>query len=125
MDWDEYKKLCDHPSVLTRWLIEQTLRICDPKCAILLESILKSAPIFKPPGHKGSAAIDMFKTSLNREVVAQIANQVQSAVKADTKTTGLIERDYSGIEKTWLEYLHWCDEIDDPQSRSTNETSTK
>ena len=125
MEWDEYKKICDHPSVLTRWLLEQTLRICDPKCAILLESILKATPISKPTEHKGSAAIDMFKTSLNRNVVAQIANQVQSAVQADTKTTGLIERDYSNIEKAWLEYLHWCDEIDHSQSSTINESSTK
>ena len=111
MEWDEYKSICDHPSVLTRWLIEQTLRVCDDDSASLLEATLGSVPITKPLGHKGGAAIDMFKTSLKREDVVQIAAQVQRAVKADKRTSGPVERDYSHIEKTWLEYLNWCDEV--------------
>ena len=116
MEWDEYKTICDHPSVLTRWLIEQTLRVCDGDSTSLLEAILGSVPIDKPLGHKGGAAIDMFKTSLKREDVAQIAAQVQLAVKSDRRTSGPVERDYSHIEKTWLEYLHWCDEVSENRS---------
>lgn len=121
MEWDEYKTICDHPSVLTRWLIEQTLRVCDGDGASLLEAILGSVPIDKPSEHKGGAAIDMFKTSLKREDVTQIAVQVQSAVKTDKRTSGPVERDYSHIEKTWLEYLHWCEEIADSEHQSGEE----
>ena len=125
MQWDEYKKICDHPSVLTRWLLEQTLRVCDPKTAKLLKSTLESAPITKPIGHKGGTATDMFNTSLQRDDVAQIAQQVQSSVRTEKKTSGLVERDYSHIEKTWLEYLHWCDEVAKSESQSVNEDSPK
>ena len=121
MEWDEYKTICDHPSVLTRWLIEQTLRVCDADSASLLKSTLGSVPITKPLGHKGGAAIDMFKTSLKRADVAQIATQVQLAVKAEKRTSGPVERDYSHIAKTWLEYLHWCDEIADSENQSGEE----
>lgn len=125
MEWDEYKKICDHPSVLTRWLIEQTLRVCDVDSARLLKSVLESVPITKPLGHKGGNAIDMFKTSLTREDVAQIASQVERAVKADERTSGPVERDYTHIEKTWLEYLHWCNEAADSDQRSDEEDSRK
>lgn len=121
MEWDEYKTICDQPSVLTRWLIEQTLRVCDTDSARLLEPTLELTPITKPFGHKGGAAIDMFETSLTRKDVAQIAEQVRLAVKADKKTSGPIERDYSHIETTWLEYLHWCDEGADSEHQSDEE----
>lgn len=109
MLWDEYKELCDHPSVLTRWLVQQTLRICDSDCTKALESILNTPPLIKPLGHKGGLATDMFQTSLAREVVVEIIEQVQLAIANDAKTTGPIERDYSSIGQAWLEYLHWCD----------------
>lgn len=83
--------------------------------------MLELVPITKPLGHKGGTAIDMFKTSLKREDVAQIAAQVQRAVKADKKTSGPFERDYSHIEKTWLEYLDWCDEIAQSEHQSDEE----
>ncbi|MXW07713.1 MAG: hypothetical protein F4X56_05745 [Gammaproteobacteria bacterium] len=121
MEWDEYRKICDHPSVLTRWLIEQTLRVCDGDSARVLESVLESVPIAKPLGHKGGYAIDMFKTSLKREDVAQIVSQVERAVKTDRRTNGPVERDYTHIEKTWLEYLRWCDEATDSDHRSNEE----
>lgn len=113
MQWDEYKELCDHPSVLTRWLIEQTIRICNPKCARWLQAILETAPITKPAGHKGGEATDMFSSSLSREVVVRVVEQVQRAIATDKRTTGPIERNYSSIEKTWLEYLHWREAGDD------------
>ncbi|MYD46681.1 MAG: hypothetical protein F4W92_10035 [Gammaproteobacteria bacterium] len=119
MEWDEYKTICDHPSVLTRWLIEQTLRVCEADSTRLLESILDLVPITKPLGHKGGTTIDMFKTALKREDVAQIVEQVQRAVNADKKTSGPVERDYSHIEKTWLEYLHWCEELPDSDCPSS------
>ena len=125
MNWDEYKEICDHPSVLTRWLLEQTTRVCDPRCAGVLESILESDPITKPDGHKGGTATDMFHASLDRSVIAQITEQVQRATKTDQRTTGPVERDYSHIEKTWLEYLHWCNIGDDAQSIVAKEDDLK
>ena len=125
MKWDEYKEICDHPSVLTRWLLEQTLRVCDLKCAKLITSTLESLPITKPVGHKGGSATDMFSASLQREDVAQITLQVQKAVRIKKMTTGLVERDYSHIEKTWLEYLHWCDEVANTEAQKLNEDSPK
>ena len=124
MQWDEYKELCDHPSVLTRWLLEQTLRITDPECARKLESILKTVPIDKPIGHKGGVATDMFYSSLSREVIAHIVEQVQIAVATGKRTTGPIERDYTGIEKAWLEYLHWTDDTNNRAPRSTLEDTS-
>lgn len=125
MEWDEYKEICDHPSVLTRWLLEQTLRVCDPERARLIASTLGSPPIEKPMGHKGGTATDMFNTSLKRGDVVQITQQVHEAVETEQKTKGPVERDYSHIEKTWLEYLHWCDELADPESQtSCNDPST-
>ena len=107
MRWEEYKQLCDHPAVLTRWLIEQTARICDPNCSRVLEAVLETAPITKPAEHKGGVATDMFSSSLSRENIELIIEQVQRAVATGERTTGPIERDYTSIEKAWLEYLHW------------------
>lgn len=116
MLWEEYKELCDHPSVLTRWLIEQTVRICDSDCSRVLEAILKTAPITKPAGHKGGVATDMFSSSLSRDNIALIVEQVQQAVATGKRTTGPIERDYTSIEKAWLEYLHWQNDTPNNQN---------
>lgn len=119
MEWDEYKEICDHPTVLTRWLLEQTLRVCDSECATLITKTLESAPITKPEEHKGGSATDMFKTSFVREDIAQITEQVRRAVKINQKTSGPVVRDYSHIEKTWSEYLHWYEARAHTESESS------
>ena len=124
MRWEEYKQLCDHPSVLTRWLIEQTARICDADRSRLLEAILETTPITKPAGHKGGVATDVFSSSFSRENIALIIEQVQRAVATGERTTGPIERDYTSIEKAWLEYLHWrTDSPNDQESPKLQEDS--
>ena len=120
MKWDEYKEICDHPTVLTRWLLEQTLRVCDPNCARFITSMLEAPPIEKPVGHKGGPATDMFSTSLQRDEVVHISQLVRKAIKTNQKTSGPVERDYSHIEKTWLEYLDWCDERAASESQTTD-----
>ena len=125
MEWDEYKEICDHPSVLTRWLLEQTLRVCDSECASLISKTLETAPITKPEGHKGGSATDMFKASFARENIVQISQQVQQAVQTDQKTNGSVERDYSHIEKTWLEYLNWYDACAHSESESSGRDSAE
>lgn len=105
MDWDSYKQLCDQPGVLSRWLLEQTARVCNTEYQNLIKAVLLEDPLPKPVDHRGNRATDMFAISLARDQIIQILDFVAGACRRDFKTDAPVARDYSGIEREWQEYL--------------------
>jgi hypothetical protein len=104
VDWSSYKKICDKPNVLSRWLLQQTSAVCDGEVKQCIESILKTVPLEKPEDHKGGEMLDMFQTDFSQSQVEDITAQVVSACDAGIQTTGVVERDYLGILRAWQEY---------------------
>ncbi len=104
MDWSTYKKVCDKPNVLSRWLIQQTSAVCGVEIKQCLSSILKTVPLEKPEDHKGGDVLDMFQTDFSQTKVQDIVAQVSAACDAGLQTTGAVERDYLGILRAWHEY---------------------
>ncbi len=104
MDWSTYKKVCDKPNVLSRWLLQQTSAVCDIEIKQCLNSILKTVPLKKPSDHKGGEVLDMFQTDFSRAEVQNITVQVSTACDAGMQTTGPVVRDFQGILRAWQEY---------------------
>lgn len=104
MDWSSYKKVCDKPNVLSRWLLQQTSMVCDTEIKQCFESILKTVPLEKPEDHKGGQMLDMFQTNFSQAEVRNISVQVAAACDAGIQTTGPVVRDYLGILRAWHEY---------------------
>ena len=104
MNWEEYKRECDRPDVLSRWLLEQSASVCDKAISIRLSGISESVPLEKPADHKGNPLLDMFRADLTESEVQSIASQVSEAFRNGVMTTGTVVRDYSGILRAWQEY---------------------
>lgn len=104
MDWDEYKKICDRPNVLSRWMLEQTAAVCDSTTCGQLEAVRDTKPIARPADHRGGSAVDMFVTDFAPDQVREIIQHVAQAEANGVKTSGLLVRNYSGILKAWQEY---------------------
>lgn len=104
MDWSSYKKVCDQPNVLSRWLLIQTSAVCSNELRQRIEAILAAVPLEKPEDHKGGAALDMFETYFSLAGVRAISVHVEAACSSGTQTTGDVVRDYQGILRAWQEY---------------------
>ncbi len=104
MEWGEYKKLCDQPNVLSRWMLEQTAAVCDSTTSNQLQAIADTKPIARPTDHKGGPVVDMFLTNFSLSEVDGIIQRVAEAESTGAKTSGLLVRNYSGILKAWQEY---------------------
>ena len=105
MDWDEYKAKCAAPTVLSQWLLTQTIRVAEERVAEELRSVLEGQPLVKPNGHKGDTSLDMFETSLANETVLDICRTVEIAIRNGRMTEGMVVRDYRSILRAWQEYL--------------------
>ena len=79
MDWATYKARCDHPRVLSRWMLTRTATWVPPPVATKLRRAMEGQPLPKPPDHKGGAATDMFEVRLDAETVASILSSVERA----------------------------------------------
>ncbi|MCY3884429.1 MAG: hypothetical protein OXG24_05870 [Gammaproteobacteria bacterium] len=105
MDWSTYKKVCDQPNVLSRWLLQQTSAVCNNETKLRIDEILATMPLEKPEDHKGGAVLDMFETRFPLEIVKEITSHVEAACTSGTQTTGDVVRDYQGILRAWQEYM--------------------
>ncbi len=92
---------------MTRWVLDQTLAVCQGVSQTLLQQALQSIPLKKPEGHQGDELTDMFVLSLSTDEVVQILHWVGIAIEQNKQTTGPFTRDYQGIQRTWLEYQSW------------------
>ena len=64
MDWERYRRICEDPRVVSRWLVERTAHLLGAPLAGTLRAVLAGAPLAKPAGHKGGAETDMFAARL-------------------------------------------------------------
>ena len=103
MDWDEYKKRCDEPRVVSRWMLERTAELVDPAVAAHLLDATSGKPLPKPEGHKGGPATDMFELQLDDAIADAIVAAVERAHAAG-KGEGAGSRKLGGFVAAWREY---------------------
>ena len=82
MDWATYKARCDHPRVLSRWMLARTAQWVEPPVAAALREAMQARPLPKPRDHKGGSATDMFEVDLDTPTVAAILHGVERAAAA-------------------------------------------
>lgn len=102
MNWACYRRRCEAPQVLSRWLLERTARLVGDPLARPLREVAAGTPLPKPRDHKGGAATDMFETRLDRATAAAILGGVYTAA-------GLAPNDapagpLKGVVIAWQEY---------------------
>ncbi len=107
LDWDAYKRLCDTPDVLSRWMLEQTAELLQGGLRTELETALGDGPLPKPADHKGGAATDMFQLRLELHQVAAVHRRVAAAAAAGHTTSGTRRRGLGGFEEAWREYVDY------------------
>lgn len=108
MDWDRYKRLCDQPNVVSRWMLEQTLELVEgEEIATVLEGALASKALSKPADHRGGQATDMLVLDLRPAQRATILRLVSAASDAGRVTSKTTERGLGGFVEAWREYLNW------------------
>lgn len=105
LDWDAYKRLCDTPDVISRWMLEQTAELLEGALRAELEATLSGPSLPKPDDHKGNAATDMFQLRLARQQVVAVHERVARAVVAGESTSGTRARGLGGFEEAWREYV--------------------
>ncbi len=97
MDWDEYKRRCDTPGVVSRWMLERTAELVDSSVAERLLAATSGKPLPKPEGHKGGPGTDMFELQLDGAVVDAVVAAVERAHAAGNQKLG-------GFVAAWREY---------------------
>jgi len=111
LDWDAYKRLCDTPDVISRWMLEQTAEILEGALRAELDAALNGLPLSKPDDHKGGAATDMFQLELTRQQVLAVHERVAQAVAAGHTTRGTRDRGLGGFEEAWREYADYLNTV--------------
>ena len=97
MDWDEYKRRCDTPGVVSRWMLERTAELVDPAVAEHLLPATSGKPLPKPEGHKGGRDTDMFELHLDNAVAAAVVAAIEQAHAAGNQKM-------RGFVAAWREY---------------------
>ena len=105
LDWECYKRVCDEPQVFSRWMLEQTRELVDATLGARIDPVCLGAACDKPADHRGGAATDMFRLSLDVATVRAIHQAVTDAVARNLRTTGTEGRGLGGFEEAWAEYL--------------------
>lgn len=114
MDWDRYKRECDSPAVLSRWMLMQTLELlqsvpgarCDIHSQVrhALAATLAGKPLTRPADHRGNTLTDMFPVALTSRQARTVLETVREAVAKGTTTSGTRERGLGGFVEAWSEY---------------------
>lgn len=107
MDWDAYKRRCDTPDVISRWMLEQTAELLEGALRVEVEAALTGLPLPKPDDHKGGAATDMFQLELKPQQVLAVHARVVRAVTTGEVTSGTRNRGLGGFEEAWREYVDY------------------
>ena len=105
LDWETYKRLCDSPDVLSRWMLEQTIELLDGGARQALEAALDTEPLPKPSDHSAGATTDMFRLTLTQAQVLEVHSTVARAVAAGETTRATRRRGLGGFEEAWREYV--------------------
>ena len=100
MDWDEYKRRCDTPGVVSRWMLERTAELVDRAVAKHLLAATSGKPLPKPEGHKGGPDTDMFELHLDDAVADAVLAAVERAYAAERAG----HQKLRGFVAAWREY---------------------
>jgi hypothetical protein len=112
MSWAAYKRACDQPDVVSRWLLEQTCELLDVDDDSELSDVLHNLhrvlqsgePLTKPADHKGGMATDMFRIALGTAEIRRVCDCVAAAAAAQRETRGTRGRGLGGFVEAWREY---------------------
>ena len=97
MDWDEYKRRCDAPGVVSRWMLERTAELVDPAVAECLLAASSGKALPKPEGHKGGPDTDMFELHLDDAITNAVVAAVERAHASGNQKL-------RGFAAAWREY---------------------
>lgn len=101
-DWASYKAACDRPDVLSRWMLTETASLLEPPLRQrLLETL--TAPLPKPPDHRGGTATDMFEVTLGAADARSVRRAVECAAAAGITTPRTAARGLGGFVEAWRE----------------------
>lgn len=102
MNWECYRRRCEAPRALSRWLLERTAELVDDPLAQPLRDVARGVPLPKPRDHKGGAETDMFEARLNPRTAQAILNRLRTSagLAPDDAPAGPLK----GILIAWQEY---------------------
>lgn len=81
MDWKEYKRRCDGPSVMSRWALETSMsRLDDGESREALARVLSASPIDKPTDHGGGPETDCFALDVDAAVAHEVIDALEHRV---------------------------------------------
>jgi len=111
MDWSEYKRLCDRPTVFSRWMLEQTRELIEgePSLAEALGNALRGEVLDKPTDHRGGSATDMFVLQLETDQATEILLTMERAEQDDRRTVATRRRGIGGFVAAWRDYLEFLE----------------
>jgi len=113
MDWSEYKRLCDRPTVFSRWMLEQTRELIEGESLLAdaLGNALRGKVLDKPADHRGGSATDMFVLQLEMDQAAAILLRMERAEQNDRRTAATRRRGIGGFVAAWREYLEFLERV--------------
>ncbi len=107
MNQTEYKKMCQRSNVISRVLLEETIRVirkCDTDIEKKLQAILNSAPIPTPLHHQGHRQDDHFEIDLSdeeKQAVTGFLFDVEASAVSDNGETTLQASRFSVLVDIW------------------------
>lgn len=108
MNWAAYKRTCDEPDVVSRWMLEQTselLATAEWDLSDALKRVLQNGvPLPRPADHKGGRATEMFRLELSGAAARRICDCVVTAAAAEIETNGTHGRGLGGFVEAWQEF---------------------
>lgn len=95
LDWDDYKSLCDSPTVMTRWAIENTRRlVAQPDAREALDETLDGQPVEKPVDHTGDADTDCFCLEVPAALAQVIVSELDGSADRRTRHLAIVWGEY-------------------------------
>jgi limonene-1,2-epoxide hydrolase len=113
VDWERYKSLCDHPRYWSRWMLEQSLQLCQglPQ-ALALARALQRPPLPKPAGHRGHPHTDMLPLLLPEATARCVFERIREAARLGESTPATAQRGLGGFVEAWSEYVDFLSRRD-------------
>ena len=101
-DWQSYRKACDRPDVLSRWMLTETAALLEPPLRQRVLEML-AGPLAKPTDHRGGTDTDMFEVTLCPADARSVCRAVEHAVAAGATTPRTSARGLGGFAEAWRE----------------------
>ena len=113
MRWEAYKKQCEQPDVLSRWVIEQTAELLDDDLRGRVLAELAAEPLPRPSGHLGDSRADMFLLNDLGDVALAISAAVVHAVRGGRRTSAVTNLRMKRFVAVWNNYAAYVARLAD------------